>query len=213
MSLGILGETADYIPNGLNFQAFGLDVPPEERDPYAVAMMYHTSDWKGSTDGLSALHKAKARIPGLKARIFGVFSPPPDLPSWVEYYQNPPQQKLREIYNQAAIFLSPSWAEGWPLPPAEAQQCGAALVATDIGGHHEYAHHQETALLSPPKDADALAANAVRLLEDKELRLQLAHQGHTNIQQFTWNRAVTRFASVLEDELTVMPVRPIDIVV
>ena len=207
-----LGETADYIPNGLNFQSFGMDIPPEDRNPHIIAMMYHVLDWKGSTDGLSALHKAKAKIPALKALIFGVFSPPPDLPSWAEYHQNPPQLKLREIYNRAAIFLSPSWTEGWPLPPAEAQQCGAALVATDIGGHREYAHHEETALLSQPKDADALAANAIRLLEDQELRLRLAYRGNSNIQQFTWNRAVTRFASVLENELSITPVPPIDVV-
>jgi glycosyltransferase involved in cell wall biosynthesis len=197
-----LGESADYIPNGLNFQVFGLDIPPEDRDPHTVAMMYHASDWKGSADGLVALRKAKVRVPMLKAHIFGVSSPPPDFPSWAEYHRNPPQRKLREIYNRAAIFLSPSWTEGWPLPPAEAQQCGAALVATDIGGHREYARHEENALLSQPKDADALAANAVRLLGDQELRLRLALQGHDNIQQFTWNRAVTRFASVLENELS-----------
>ena len=188
-----LGETADYIPNGLDFAAFGLDVPPEERDPHTVAILYHTSDWKGSADGLRALHMAKARVPELKALMFGVFSPPPDLPNWIEYYQNPPQRKLREIYNRAAVFLSPSWTEGWGLPPSEAQQCGAALIVTDIGGHREFAHQEKTALLSPPKNAGALAANVVRMLEDRELRLRLARQGHINIQQFTWDRAVTKF--------------------
>ena len=28
-----LGEEAVYVPNGLDFQAFGMDVPPERRDP------------------------------------------------------------------------------------------------------------------------------------------------------------------------------------
>jgi hypothetical protein len=56
-------------------------------------------------------------------------------------------------------------------------------------------------LLSPPKDPDALAANVLRLLEDRELRLRLAHQGHEHVQQFTWDRAVTSFESVLERAL------------
>jgi len=197
-----LGESARYIPNGLNFRAFGLDVAPGERDPHTVAMLYHKSDWKGSSDGLSALHKAKGRVPGLKAIIFGIFPPPAGLPSWAEYYHNPAQAKLREIYNRAAIFLAPSWTEGWPLPPAEALQCGSALAATDIGGHREYARQGETALLSPPKDPDALAANIINMLENKELRLRLARQGHFHIQQFTWDRAVTSFESVLEDALS-----------
>lgn len=196
-----LGELATYVPNGLNFQAFGSDNPPERRDPFLVSMLYHKSDWKGSADGLKALHQAKSRIPDLKAIIFSIFPPPPDLPNWVEYHQNPPQGKLREIYNRAAIFLSPSWTEGWPLPPAEALQCAAALAATDIGGHREYAHHGETALLSPPKEPGALAENVVTLMENQDLRIRLARQGHAYIKQFTWDRAVTSFEFVLDEAL------------
>jgi glycosyltransferase involved in cell wall biosynthesis len=196
-----LGEPSDYIPNGLNFGVFGMDVAPERRDPHTVSMLYHVSKWKGSAEGLSALHKVKAKVPHLKAIVFGVYPRPAGLPDWVEYCQNSPQGKLREIYNQAAIFVSPSWTEGWPLPPAEALQCGAALVATDIGGHREYAQHEETALLCPTRDPDALAANILRLLENQELRLRLARQGHEYIQRFTWDRAVTGFESVLKQAL------------
>jgi glycosyltransferase involved in cell wall biosynthesis len=196
-----LGESCDYIPNGLDFKTFGIDLEPEKRDPNTIAMLYHRSDWKGSADGLRALLKAKARVPGLRAQIFGVYPRPSELPAWVEYHRNPPQPRLREIYNEAAIFLSPSWTEGWGLPPAEALQCGAALAATDIGGHREYALHEQTALLSPPKNPDALAANVLRLLEDPDLRIRVAHQGNRHIQQFTWNRAVTSFEAVLESAL------------
>ncbi|MBW5438030.1 glycosyltransferase family 4 protein [Bradyrhizobium canariense] len=197
-----LGESAQYIPNGLNFRTFGLDVAPEERDPNTVAMLYHMSDWKGSSDGLAALRKVKQKVPELKAIIFGIFPPPAGLPNWVEYHHNPAQAELRGIYNRAAIFVAPSWTEGWPLPPAEALQCGSALAATDIGGHHEYARDRETALLSSPKDPDALAANIVEMVQSRELRLRLARQGHSHIQQFTWDRAVMSFESVLEDALS-----------
>jgi glycosyltransferase involved in cell wall biosynthesis len=196
-----LGEPTTYIPNGLDFQTFGMDICPADRDPGTVAMLYHEMALKGSADGLLALQIAKRKMPALKATLFGVFDPPVELPRWIEYQRHPPQRRLRGLYNKAAIFLSPSWAEGWPLPPAEALQCGAALVATDIGGHREYAHHGETALLSPPKAPQALAENIIRLLEDRELRLKLAYQGHRHIQQFTWDRAVTSFESVLHESL------------
>jgi len=197
-----LGESSDYIPNGLDFKTFGIDVRPEDRHANTVAMLYHHSDWKGSADGLKAIYEVKAKIPELKVRFFGLPARPHGLPEWVEYYQNPPQGKLREIYNWAAVFISPSWAEGWPLPPAEAIQCGAALVATDIGGHREYAIHTETALLSPAKCPSALAANVTRLLEDPETRVRLAKGGNKHIQQFTWDRAVTSFELVLNRALT-----------
>jgi glycosyltransferase involved in cell wall biosynthesis len=196
-----LGEPSNYIPNGLDFKTFGMDARPEDRDPNTIAMLYHHSDWKGSADGLAAILKAKAKLPQLKVRLFGVPARPAGLPDWVEYHQNPRQEKLRAIYNWASIFISPSWAEGWPLPPAEALQCGAALAATDIGGHREYAIPGKTALLSPAKEPGALAANIVRLVEDHKTRIQLAQQGHQYIQQFTWDRALNSFQSVLCEAL------------
>jgi glycosyltransferase involved in cell wall biosynthesis len=197
-----LGESAAYIPNGLDFERFGMDVAPGNRNPQSVAMLYHQSlEWKGSMDGFAALNIVKASVPTLTAHVFGVFPRPSVLPNWVDYHQNPPQNELREIYNKAAIFISPSWTEGWGLPSAEALQCGAALAVTDIGGHREFAHHGETALLSPPKDPSAMAANVLRLIEDQELRIRLARQGHHYVQQFTWDRAVTHFESVLEEAL------------
>jgi glycosyltransferase involved in cell wall biosynthesis len=192
-----MGESSTLIPNGLDFKKFGMDVPPPNRNNSQCMMLYHTMDWKGSADGLDALSIVKQQVPELRATLFGTPSAPANLPEWIEYHQNPPQTVLRELYNQAAIFLAPSWAEGWPLPPAEAMMCGAALVATDIGGHREYAIHEETALLSPPKDAKGLAENILRLMCDQDLRIRLAHQGNAHIQQFTWDRAVDRFEAAL----------------
>ena len=144
-----LAEPSDYIPNGLDFKTFGMDVRPEDRDGNTIAMLYHHSDWKGSADGVKAICQVKAKIPQLRVRLFGVPGRPSGLPDWVEYNRNPRQGKLREIYNWAAIFMSPSWAEGWPLPPAEALQCGAVLAATDIGGHREYAIDGEDSATKP----------------------------------------------------------------
>src|SRR3546814_13925355 len=63
------------------------------------------------------------------------------------FHANPPQTVLRDLYNQAAIFVSASHEEGWGLPPAEAAACGAALVVSSNGGHSDYLTDRETALM------------------------------------------------------------------
>lgn len=194
-----LSESSVLIPNGLDFQRFRMDALPQDRNSNQIMMLFHNHDWKGSTDGLEALSIVKRQTPELRVTLFGTSLAPPNLPDWIEYHQKPPQTRLRELYNQTAIFLAPSWNEGWPLPPAEAMMCGAALVATDIGGHREYAAHEETALLSPPKDPNGLAKNLLRLIRDKDFRIQLATQGNQHIQQFTWDRAVDRFEVALRE--------------
>jgi len=202
------GESAVYIPNGLDFEQFGVDVPIDQRNPRQVAMLYHDMEWKGSGDGLHALALLKRRYPDLRVELFGVPERPGGLPHWITYHRNPPQSGLRELYNRAAIFLSPSWAEGWPLPPAEAMMSGAAVVATDIGGHREYCADRRTSLLVSPRDPSALANAVSLLMEQDALRRTIARAGNDNIRQFTWARALSSFEEVLEDSRPVrMPAR------
>lgn len=203
---GQMKEIATYIPNGLDFDAFGLDVAPQDRRPSRAMMPYHHAEWKGSADGLTALHLARERVPTMEVDMFGVGPPPGDLPPWIRYYRNPPQGALRELYNRAAIFVAPSWSEGWGLPASEAMQCGCAVVATDIGGHREFCLPDRTALLSPPKDPQAMAHNIVSLSEDQEKRLQIARTGHQRIQEFTWERATNRLENAFDKRLKPEPI-------
>lgn len=192
-----IGESASYIPNGLDFKAFGVDANEESRPADTVIMMYHPTEWKGSTDGLKALILVRERVPALKVLLFGVDPPRRAFPDWISYFENPGQQLLRKLYNQAGICVGPSWAEGWGLPPAEAMMCGCAVAATDIGGHREFARHEVNALLSPAKDPSALADNILRLIHDEPLRRRLAKAGNAGIQRFTWDKAVDEFEKTL----------------
>lgn len=189
LKLGVPPDEMIYIPNGIDHARYRILHPIEHRPP-RVAMLYHRVLWKGSEDGIRALELARKRFPSLQAVLFGAFPRPESLPDWIDYKYDPPQEELVEsIYNGSSIYLCPSWVEGWHLPPAEAMACGCAVVSTDIGGVRDYAEHDVTALLSPPKDPEALAENLLRLLEDDELRIGLAKAGHERIQEFTWERS------------------------
>jgi glycosyltransferase involved in cell wall biosynthesis len=190
-------EQATYIPNGLDFEAFGCDMPVNFRTEPKALMLFHTWEWKGSSDGLKALEIARREIPNLEATLFGVPAAPAKLPPWITYERNPRQKRLRQLYNQTTVFLAPSWAEGWPLPPAEAMMCGAALVCTNIGGHQEYAIHEHNALLAPARDPEALGSALVRIIKDFSLRARLAETAVEEISQFTWTRATDRFEVTL----------------
>jgi glycosyltransferase involved in cell wall biosynthesis len=156
-----------------------------------------TTKWKGSADGVAALVELKKRYPGLQAHLFGIESRAEDLPEWIEHYSNPTQATIREIYNRSAIFLAPSWAEGWPLPPCEAMSCGAALVATNIGGHLEYCIDGETALLAEVRNPSDLAEKTASLIDNPNERIALAHRGQEYVQRFTWERALNSLEMVL----------------
>lgn len=185
-----LNEPSCYIPNGLDFVKFGLDMPPEERNPRQFLMLYHELPLKGTQDGIQALTQVRACFPDIELTLFGVSLPKPgELPDWVRFEQRPSIERLRTLYNQTAIFIGSSWSEGWSLTAAEAMQCGCATVLTQNGGHDEFAVHEETSLMSPPKDVNAMARNILRLLNDDRYRIQLAKTGVQQVTRFTWPRA------------------------
>jgi glycosyltransferase involved in cell wall biosynthesis len=192
-----LGERSHYIPNGLDFAAFGPDVPPESRRADSFLMLHHRLPWKGSQDGILALREVLERHRRAAIRLFGTGPRPRDLPGDFAYERAPTPARLRALYNEAAVFVAPSRIEGWGLPPAEAMMCGCALAATDTGGHREFAVPGETALLSPPSEPAALAANVLRLIEDTPLRIRLAHAGLAQVGRFTWDRATDALEGVL----------------
>lgn len=192
-------EDNRYIPNGIDTAKYQCIRPIKDR-PRKVAMLFHTLNWKGSADGIQALEIARRKYPRLQAVFFSTQARPQNLPAWVEYHRDPEQKYLvEEIYNGSRIFLCPSWSEGFPLPPAEAMACGCALVTTDNGGTMDYAEHEKTALVSPPRNPGLLAENLLRILDDDALRVRLARAGSERIGEFTWEKSTAELELAIRE--------------
>ncbi|MEW6026864.1 MAG: glycosyltransferase family 4 protein [Planctomycetota bacterium] len=191
------GQKGDYIPNGINQSQF---FPVKKTyGTKRIGMLHHTAALKGFNDGLKAFELVRKSIPDAKLVLFGVrHRRPTELKSSdVEYRHNPPQQKLREIYSSCDVFICPSWYEGVPLPPLEAMACKTALATTDNGGCREYAIHNQTALVSPIKNPEALAENVIKLLSDQAFLTRISENGYKMAQQFNWQSSVNKMEKLL----------------
>ncbi len=189
LELGISESMMKHIPNGIDHDKYRIinDVSSREK---IISMLYSTVSWKGSAEGIEALKIAKSKHDDLKVILFGVSSPPENLPKWIKYVKNPPQDYLvRNIYNKISIYLCSSWTEGWHLPPAEAMACGCAVVSTENTGVVDYITNMESGLLSPIKDPQSLGENLIKLLDDDNLRIKLAENGNNNIRSYTWDNS------------------------
>lgn len=188
------------IPNGINHNIF-QKIQNINNRPKRIVMMYSTSKYKRVKDGIKAIEICKRRCPDLQVIMFGAVPRPHWLRSWIEYKCNISEEELVNIYNQSRIFVCSSLAEGFAFPPAEAMACGCAVVSTDCGGNREYAENGLTALLSSPKNPEALAKNIIRLLEGDELRIRIAKTGYKRIQEFTWERSTTLLEKFIIDNM------------
>ncbi len=89
------------------------------------------------------------------------------------------EEPIEEILSIADIFLMPSGSETFGLAALEAMACGVPVVASDIGGIPELVLHEETGFLCPLGDIEAYTERVGTLLENEELRLQLARASRT----------------------------------
>lgn len=90
--------------------------------------------------------------------------------------------KLRQLYSNADIFVLPSWIEGCQLPPLEATVCKCAVVATNGGGVPDHAEDGETASIVPPRDSAALIEAVSKLIENKVNDISFKLMGTTMSQ-------------------------------
>ncbi len=90
--------------------------------------------------------------------------------------------------------LSSLW-EATPLTAIEALAAGRPLVATDVDGIVEIVSRDETGLLVPPADGEALADAVLSLLRNREKANQLSTKGKERAQELF---SVDRYVRDLE---------------
>jgi glycosyltransferase involved in cell wall biosynthesis len=63
---------------------------------------------------------------------------------------------------------------------------GVPIVSTDVGGIPYLVEHGVSALLVPPEQPEAMAASALRVLDDPALAARLCDAGLTRARRYTW---------------------------
>ena len=106
----------------------------------------------------------------------------------VEFVSGVSEQRIVELYSESELAVVPSLYEGFSLPAIEAMSCGVALVATTGGAIPEVVGaDNDTALLVPPGDSEALAVALRRGLESPELRARIGAAGRQRIiERWSW---------------------------
>ena len=91
-------------------------------------------------------------------------------------------QDLLAQYAAADCFVLPSYREGFPNTVLEAGAMGLPSIVTDINGSREIVENGKNGLIVPPKDARSLAEAMVRMMEDDDMREQMAAHARPMIE-------------------------------
>jgi len=114
--------------------------------------------------------------------------------------------ELAPLYLRSRVLSVPSRREGFGLVVVEGQVCGAAVVASAVGGIPEIITDGRTGLMVSPDDPHALAAALTRLLQDEPARLAIAEAARTNaLRKFSPTAMASHYWDVYRTVAGAMP--------
>jgi glycosyltransferase involved in cell wall biosynthesis len=175
--------------------------PPRGKRPFpTVGMLYSSKKWKGCDISLKAFAKAAQKIPNLHLIAFGEAALLPDLPlpPNSDYFQQPDQSFIKNIYAQCDVWLSSSWSEGFCLPPLEAMACHCPVVSTDVGGLSDFISNGKEGYLVPPGKVDELAKRLIEVLSYSDSRWQtMSKAAYLSATHYSWDDATDLFEDAL----------------
>ncbi len=212
--LGVPASQVSVVPCGVDTSVFRPDVPPAPRradgPPGRLLALGRLVPRKGTDTVIAAL----PRLPGVELVVAG--GPPrgklgadPEyrrlqaaaaalgVADRVSFTGAVPRAQVPALIRSADVVVCPPWYEPFGITPLEAMACGVPVVASAVGGLTDSVVHGTTGLLIPPRDPEALAAAAGRLLAAPELRAAFGQAGVRRARHwYAWPRIAAQTETV-----------------
>lgn len=105
-------------------------------------------------------------------------------------------EELVQLYNLCALYVFPSWHEGFGLPALEAMACGAAVIGANASSLPEVIGLDEA--LFDPMDVTSIRAKMEQGLTDSAFRQRLQMHGLQQAKLFSWDTTAKRAIAAWE---------------
>jgi glycosyltransferase involved in cell wall biosynthesis len=184
------------IYNGLDFDQLGA--LSHQNGSSLIVGVGRLVEKKGFSDLVKACRVLADRGRAFKCVIIGTGSLQPTLQAQIEATRlgesvtlagSRPRDEVLCYMRRAAVCAAPCVVgndgdrDGLPTVLLEAMAVGTPCVATDVTGIPEAIQDGETGFIVPQRDPVALAAAIERLLDDRELRAQIARRARCWVER------------------------------
>lgn len=111
---------------------------------------------------------------------------------------------VKALMQQMDLLVLPSYDEGFPLVLLEAMSLGVPVIATCVAGVPEMITDEETGILIPPGNVDAISQAIRRLLSNSSLRKFLGEKGRERVlREFSKTAMLEKIYSIYDSILGV----------
>lgn len=109
-----------------------------------------------------------------------------------------PEADLVALYREATALAHPAVSEGFGLTLLDALALDAPVIAARASGPEELLRHEETGLLVPIRDANALGEAILRLLQNPELAQNLRGGGRNLANSLSANQMAGQITRIYQ---------------
>jgi len=155
---------------------------------------------KGGETLLAAFVLVKKALPQAELIIAGPQRPAvvPTGVTWLGKVKD--RQKIASIFQEAAVFVLPSFCEPFGLVFLEAMAYGLPCIGSRRDAMPEIIQEGETGFLVEPDDVNDLAAKIIQLLTDDQLRQRMGSAAEKRLNEhFTWDLMGKRVTSAIKN--------------
>jgi glycosyltransferase involved in cell wall biosynthesis len=199
------------VPNAVNPQRFALERTSPADNGFVVGFVGSLRAWHGLTTLIEGFAKLVDEVP--EARLLIIGGGPEreqldrdigarNLGPRVHLTGPVPPESVPELLTSVDVAVAPypPLANFYfsPLKIYEYMAASLPVIASRIGQVQEVIQHDETGILIPPGDANALAHSLIDLYRRPERRARLGEAALRSVQDHTWDGVVTYVLSLLE---------------
>jgi len=209
--LGITTNRILYLPNSIDVNFFK---PKEEKEDNLLLYLGRIVPVKGLHVLLESLRYIKQSTRLVIVGPIGDFKYYQDILEHIErenkkgkhkitYLGIVPQAELMKIYQEASIFILPSFWEAFPVVILEALSCETPVITTPVGGNPEVIRNSENGILVPPNNPLKLAEAIQHLIDNKDIRIRMGKEGRKwVIKNFSLEVIAKRLCNIYESILS-----------
>ncbi len=107
--------------------------------------------------------------------------------------------EIAKYYNKSKIFISPSWWEGFGLPPLEAMASGCLVLSSKSGGVDEFLEENQNCLMFTPQDDIQQADLLEKAINNYAQYKSLIQTGIESSKNFSWKNSTIQLKNILDE--------------
>lgn len=111
----------------------------------------------------------------------------------VEFIGRVPREETAPYYQEASVFVLPSFNEGMSNAMLEALSSGLPLLATDTGGTRELLDDGVNGFVIKMKDSQDLANKIEILVKNEDLRKKMAEASRKKAETMSWGKVAKEY--------------------